>query len=224
MDYTGGRKYGMGDAMDLAKDREFLQRLARGIAAQFGECCEVTLHDVTGDADSTIIAIENGHVTGRKVGDGASEAVLKARVSGQVHDHYNYHTRTADGRILKSSSIYIRDEDGRVIGLIGINYDTTDLVMAQSALEKLTATDAGNGKAVDIIPQNVNDLLDSMIEESRQRIGKPVALMTKEDKVRAIQHLNARGALLIKKSGDRIAKFYDISKYTLYSYLDADID
>ena len=44
--------------------------------------------------------------------------------------------------------------------------------------------------------------------------------MTKEDKVRAIQFLSNSGALLITKSGDKIAKYFGISKYTLYSYLD----
>ena len=51
-------------------------------------------------------------------------------------------------------------------------------------------------------------------------IGKLVALMSKEDKVRAIHFLNEHGALLVTKSGDKIAKHFGISKYTLYSYLD----
>ena len=50
--------------------------------------------------------------------------------------------------------------------------------------------------------------------------GKPVALMTKDDKVKAIRYLSNSGALLITKSGDKIAKHFGISKYTLYSYLD----
>ncbi|NLF35083.1 MAG: transcriptional regulator, partial [Clostridiales bacterium] len=50
--------------------------------------------------------------------------------------------------------------------------------------------------------------------------GKPVALMEREDKIRAIRFLNDAGALLITKSGDKIAKYFGISKYTLYSYLD----
>ena len=52
-------------------------------------------------------------------------------------------------------------------------------------------------------------------------IGKPVALMTKDDKIRAIQFLSNAGAFLITKSGDKIARHFGISKYTLYSYLDA---
>ena len=45
-------------------------------------------------------------------------------------------------------------------------------------------------------------------------------MMNKDDKVRASQFLNKSGALLITKSGDKIAKHFGISKYTLYSYLD----
>jgi len=46
--------------------------------------------------------------------------------------------------------------------------------------------------------------------------------MTKEDKIRAIQFLSKNGAFLITKSGDKISKYYGISKYTLYSYIDAE--
>ena len=54
-------------------------------------------------------------------------------------------------------------------------------------------------------------------------MGKPVALMTKEDKIKAIHVLNTNGAMLITKSGDKIAKHFGISKYTLYSYLDSKV-
>ena len=44
--------------------------------------------------------------------------------------------------------------------------------------------------------------------------------MSKEEKVRAIRYLNDTGAFLITKSGPKVCKFFGISKYTLYSYLD----
>ena len=52
-------------------------------------------------------------------------------------------------------------------------------------------------------------------------IGKPVAMMTKEDKIEAVRYLDQKGAFLIKKSVDRASEFYGISKFTLYNYLDA---
>ena len=59
-----------------------------------------------------------------------------------------------------------------------------------------------------------------LIEQSVALVGKPVALMNKDDKVRAIQFLSRHGAFLVTKSGDKIAKHFGISKYTLYSYID----
>ena len=70
------------------------------------------------------------------------------------------------------------------------------------------------------ITLNVADLLDDLIRQADELVGKPVALMTKDDKVKAIRYLSNSGALLITKSGDKIARHFGISKYTLYSYLD----
>ena len=52
-------------------------------------------------------------------------------------------------------------------------------------------------------------------------VGKPAALMNKDDKIRAIRFLSDAGAFLVTKSGDKVAKYFGISKYTLYSYIDA---
>ena len=65
--------------MPDASTLQFLFQLARGIAGQFGPNCEVVVHDLaSNDPESSIVAIENGHVTGRKVGDGPSHVVLEA--------------------------------------------------------------------------------------------------------------------------------------------------
>ena len=49
----------------------FLRHLAKGLADQFGPNCEVVIHDLSDNyKENSIVAIENGHVTNRKVGDG----------------------------------------------------------------------------------------------------------------------------------------------------------
>lgn len=198
-----------------------LKKIAKGIAAQFGSDCEVVIHTL-GDqsAEQSIAAIENGHVSGRKVGDGPSQVVLEQLAAGDTkEDHLSYLTKTPDGKILKSSTIYLRDEQGEVGAILGINFDISRLSIVSDAVgELISAMD----KAAEPprIAQNVSDLLDDLIEQSVRLVGKPVALMNKADKVRAIRFLNENGALLITKSGDKIAKYFGISKYTLYSYLD----
>lgn len=205
---------------------ELLTRIANALALQFGSNCEVVIHDLTGnDPENTIACIENGHVSRRDVKAGPSHIVLDAMREGRrdLPDHYNYLTKTNDGRILRSSSVYIQDETGKATGIFCINYELTEMMMAQAVINNLVQT-GGPGSEPEHIPTNVNELLDDLLEKSVQLAGKPVAMMNKDDKVRAIAFLNDAGALLITKSGDKIAKYFGISKYTLYSYLDCGAD
>lgn len=213
---------------DAAKDAEIerLVTIAHGISRQFGRDCEVCIHDLgVKDLEHTIVFIINGHVTGRKAGDGASKVVLEtleAIERGEViSDHLGYRTHTADGKVLKSSTVFLKDESGRYRYILGINYDITPFVNAAGAINTLTSVEDGDDSEREgEIPLNVNELLDSLINQSVKLIGKPPALMNKEEKIRAIRFLKNAGAFLITKSGDKVSSFYDISKFTLYSYID----
>ncbi|WP_240415365.1 helix-turn-helix transcriptional regulator [Paenibacillus periandrae] len=204
----------------IREDFEFFNDLIKGIAAQFGEQCEVVLHDLTGDYESTIVAIENGHITGRKVGDPGTNLGLEILRGSQVNgNRFNYITQTKEGRILRSTSLYKKNSKGKTIAAICINYDVTDLMMAKRTLDSLTT----GGQQVDVkesFVSNVSDLLEALLQEAQEQVGKPVAAMTKEDKMKMIQLLDLKGAFLVKKSGEKICSYLNISKYTLYSYLE----
>lgn len=208
--------------MNTKTNLDFLRRLSKGIASQFGRNCEVVVHDLTsGNADDTIRIIENGDVSHRTADGNASRVVLNALKHSKepLEDKLNYITKTQDGKLLKSTTIYINDDDGKPIGIFSINYDITELAIAQNAISSLINKDddtPDGGR----IPQNVNQLLDDLLEESVNKIGKPVALMTKEQKIEAINYLNDAGAFLITKAGDKIAAYFGISKYSIYNYVD----
>lgn len=204
-----------------SKKLELLKQLADGIAAQFGSKCEVVIHDVTA-MDHSIVYIVNGHVSGRKIGDGGSRVVIEQAIQAdaQPRDELCYLTRTPDGKILKSSSIYIRNSRGTVTGIFSINYDVTGLMMLRHDVDSILDMGGTRQREPERII-NVNDVLDELIEQSVALVGKPVAMMNKEDKIRAIQFLNQSGAFLVTKSGDKVAKYFGISKYTLYAYIDA---
>ena len=206
------------------KEMDNLKQIARAIAGQFGKNCEVVIHEISDtSAYSSIVAIENGHVTGRKVGDGPSHVVLEQLGShdDDAADEVGYLTRTPDGKILKSTSVYIRDEAGKIGAIFGINFDISMLQMAQNSLGDFISPQQTGQKEPERITLNVADLLDDLIRQADELIGKPVAIMTKDDKARAVRFLSSSGAMMITKSGDKIAKHFGISKYTLYSYLDS---
>lgn len=195
--------------------------MAAGISAQFGTDCEVVVHDLSKGIDNSIVAIENGHVTGRQLGDGASSVVLEQMkdLDTQPQDHFAYLTRTPDGKILKSSTLYVRNNRGKVGAILAINYDISKLLIVEDAVKSLVSVPEVETSEPEKIV-NVKDLLEDLIEQSVALVGKPVALMTKDDKIKAIQFLNQNGAFLVTKAGDKIAKYFSISKYTLYSYID----
>lgn len=203
-----------------------LCQVAHGISVTFGNNCEVVVHDLRGRRhEKSIVMIENGHVSGRVVGDGPSRPVLETLKAdpSKLEDKLSYLTKTRDGKILKCSTMYFRDDSGKVTAILAINFDITMLQSYEAGISQLISTFSGNKDELEPenIQHNVNDLLDELIDQSVRLVGKPVTAMTKDDKVRAIQFLNNAGAFLIMKSGDKVSKFFGISKYTLYSYIDA---
>ena len=201
---------------------EILITLANGVANQFGQKCEVAIHDLSGNLENSIVYIVNGDVTNRKAGVGTSKVVLETmhRDPSAIKDQLGYLTRTPDGRILKSSTIFVRDENQKIHYIFSINHDITELLAVEQALKGLTTveTQTKNAQPEQIV-SNVNDLLDNLIRQSVELVGKPVALMNKDDKIKAISFLNDAGAFLITKSGDKVSEHFGISKFTLYSYI-----
>ena len=103
------------------------------------------------------------------------------------------------------------------------SYDITRLIASDNAIKSfLHLEEEAEEEAPTKISKNVDELLDELIQESVKLVGKPVALMSRDEKKKAIQFLDKQGAFLITKSGDRVSNHFGISKYTLYNYIDSD--
>lgn len=200
---------------------EILSGIVDCIAKQFGVNCEVVLHDLTLPYDRTLVHIANGHVTGRKIGDSGTNIgleVLRGTTADNA-DRFNYINHAKNGRILRSSSKYIRNKSGKVVGSICINFDITDLIIANKSIQYLAYLEGGDATN-EMFSGNVDELMETLLHETANRIGKSAREMTKDDKVAAVRYLDAKGIFLIKKSVDKVARFFGISKFTLYNYLE----
>ncbi|MFQ9505499.1 MAG: transcriptional regulator [Veillonella sp.] len=199
---------------------ERLKVIAHGLAIQFGPSCEVLIHDLQGDLDTSLVYIENGTITNRHVGDGPSHVVLDVlNYDDGSEGRFGYLTKTKDGRILKSSTMYIRDDNGNIEYLLGINQDITEFVMMHRSLESLIGIGQAETGTVEKITTSVSELLDDLLLEAERLVGKPGPLMNKVERLKAISYLNEKGAFLISKSSEKIAEYFNISKFTLYSDL-----
>jgi predicted transcriptional regulator YheO len=197
--------------------------LVEGIANTFGKNCEVILHDIR-NPQSSIIAIANGHVTGRSVGSPMSEYGLATLRRGQFDKPIvNYRKKTKDGKLLKSTSLFIKDEKGKLIGFLCINYDISELTIAKNIISEITniVDDADfTEDDEESYGSTVNEMLSSIVNKTLESVGKPVAFISKEEKVSIVQMLDEKGVFLIKGAVDYVAKVLCVSRYTVYNYLD----
>ena len=204
-----------------------LKRIMKLISLTVGEKCEVVLHDWSKGYEQSIIAIENGHVTRRQVGDCGSNLGLEVmRGTIKDGDRFNYITKTSMGKTLKSSTTYICDDESSVLGALCINIDVTNFLDFHQSFNSFMGVDMNDqtdssSENIEYHANNVSQLTDFLITKSLDLVNKPTDQMTKEDKLKIIKYLDEKGTFLITKSGDKVCQFLGISKFTLYNYLDA---
>ncbi len=196
--------------------------VVRGLAEMFGPDCEVVLHDI-GQLPHSIVAIENGSVTGRTIGDVPTDRMLRSLRHADEGQDVRLYVTSRDGKILKSLAITLRDEDGEAYGILGINLDISELVQAQRLLSNMTSVGRlGSGAAPEteeIFAGDIREVVAGMITKILNEMGKTPAVMTREEKMDVVKRLEERGAFLVKRSAEQVAEALDLSRYTIFSYL-----
>ena len=124
----------------------------------------------------SIVAIENGAVTGRTVGDVPTDRMLRTLRNADETQDVRLYVSSHDGKILKSLAVTLRDEDGEPFGLLGLNHDISEVVQAQRALANLTAVGRLGGDAVpeagEIFAGDIRDVVAGMITKILARDGQ----------------------------------------------------
>ena len=193
--------------------------VTRLLGETFGTNCEVVVHDLT-HPETSIVAIANGHVTGRKIGSPITNAGLKAfcAFDRKCDEMINYQGTTPDGRHLKCSSAVFRDTDGTPIAALCINFDITPITLTQSFLDDFCGCKQQSDKE-EFYP-SMDQAFDQYLHRAITSINKPVIAMTKEDKICVVSLLNSWGVFLVKNSTEKVAEALGVTRFTIYNYLD----
>ena len=196
-----------------------LKAIMHTIAKQFGTNCEVVLHNHSKGLEHSVVEIENGYVTGRKVGDSSTNLGFEIQQNNGVYqDQYGYITKLPNGKTLRSSSVYFTNSEGKVLGSLCINLDISELVKLNEYSKEMIES-----QSKDVVNEffagNVNDILDNLIHEYLNSSSKPVDEMNKQDICKMLDFLNQKGAFLIRNSVPKVCALLKISKFTLYAYL-----
>ena len=201
------------------KNKEWLTQMMDLFEAHMGSDVEIVLHDLTLDYEHTIVDIRNGHITGREIGGTGDILGLEfIRNPEDKGEYYNCIEYTKDGRTLRSSTRFFRDEEGNPAFSIGINEDITKMVEIEQYLHKKTGLSSPDMTA-DYYRGDVQEMLQYLMDSAQMMVGKNTSLMTKEDKMKYIKFLDDHGAFLITYSNAKVCEALDISQFTLYNYL-----
>ncbi|WP_406247590.1 transcriptional regulator [Microbacterium sp. M] len=196
----------------------------RALATAAGPTTEVVLHNLDGadvDLGHTIMAIENGHVTGRAVGGPSTSLGLDVMKDRRAdHDAFGYTGYTSDGRELRCSSVYFHNSVGDIIASLCINVDLSPLQQVRNMLTALLPSTATADSPKEHFGTDLVAVMDSMISDAIHEIGRPVENMSRDDKISVLKRLDERGATQMRKSVEAIAKRLGISRVTAYSYLE----
>lgn len=193
--------------------------VANIIAKTFGKDCEVVIHDLSRPQNSVVFTINN-HVTGRQIGQPFEHLVKQVLLSKNFAGDYsaNYLTVTEDGREIKSSTAFIRNSDGKIIGALCINYDLKNIKNIKNFIDDFMNIEQEkiekDTEPFNNVMEIVHDLIDKIIGNST------IENLKRKDKIDLIAFMDKKGIFLIKGAIDIVADKLNISKVTVYSYLD----
>lgn len=214
----------------------YFTKLTKFLGTALGPDYEVALHDMANN-DGALVAIANNYISGRKLGDplfdNAKKMVAERRY--EVDDFAeHYYTMTQQGKILRSSSMFIKDEYGQLVGILCINFDDNRFHDISQKIMELCHPDAYVEANFVFDKNRVPDKLSGDVKLSSASSDITVASALSEifkkhhlnptrlsfdDKMLIVTELNSKGVFLIKNAVKDVAKAINSSPASVYRYL-----
>ena len=197
--------------------------IADMIPETFGKNCEAVLHDLSHPEDSVVYVANS--ITGRAEGQSFNHLVRNVLLSpdfqGDRVSNYRFYIFDPDAsagkRVIKSSSVLIRNDSGETIGMLCVNCDITEMLRVQDILASYTAEDKDE-EPQNTPPQDVMTVIDGIIHSV---IGSGEAKhLTRKRCVEIVKFMDEKGIFLVKGAIEKVADLMGVSKVTVYSYLD----
>lgn len=215
--------------MEITKflDFDFLIRFLEGLQKFLGDNSEILIHDYRKGYDHTIVYAFNAEISGRCVGGspkGGMITLFGKNIETMKESLQTFSAGPKDS-FFKSFTTLIADDDGKIIGSVCVNMDISNLLMAQNALSSfiqhpVTERTAPTNDIDALSTKNVDDILQYYMQQAKILVVKPMSLMNKEEKVRALDYLDQKGVFKISKTSVLLCETLQVSKYTLYNYLE----
>ncbi len=216
--------------------------LVQFLGKTLGPDYEIVLHDLNPD-HKEIIAIANGHVSGRSIGSPLTDASLKMLIGKKYEtDDFvcSYKGIAENGDLLRSSTMFIKDSSGKPAGLLCINFDDSRFIQLHDSLlsiihpdEYLTASTVIRKSASSVpseqaalqepITENfsmdIPSLMQKIFTDATVSLSTPIDRLNQQEKKEIIEKLHKQGLFQLKGAISFVAGQFSCSAATIYRYL-----
>lgn len=208
-----------------------------GIA--LGPLVEIVLHDIS-LPNTSIIAIANNHISGRKVGGPSTDLILRMlndlkSNKNKTNFVANYSSQTKNNIKCKSSSYFIRDNENNLIGCLCININIGSVIEAQNILNLLinpvtqpnilpsealnSSSQTDEDKQIfENLHESISDTINTIIDSSTS-YNIDLSKLSVTERIKLVGQLNEKGLFHLKGSVPAIAAKFKVSEPTIYRYL-----
>lgn len=210
---------------DLRQENALLlreaEKIVQALGVMFAPGCEVVLHDLT-QPDRAIVAIAN-NLSNRRIGDAATEMGLERIASPEFPDVVqNYASVFPDGRPAKSTSIGLRNSQGRFVAAICLNLDVSIFNSVTAILQQLTAVvQSAAPQAATEGARSLSDIAAVINAFAASHATQPRALSS-EQRFQVVQQLKQQGYLQLRGAATMAAEALGISRVSVYNLLKRD--
>ena len=197
------------------------KRVAKAIGHLLSPFVETVVHDFSTPKKS-IIAIYNGHISGRKLGGRFTEFGYKKAINPLIDDHTPYESSSDSGQKLKSVTIPIRDKKNKTIGSFSVNMNIDYFESLRGFINQIidipsmTEEDISEKESAFVsVHTDITNDIQRMIKEK----GWSQQPLNKKQKIELIHLAKEKGHFMKRGSVKIVGEYLSLTPPTIYKYM-----
>lgn len=202
------------------------EKLGLFLSSSLGNNVEIVIQSVSPE-NSGIVAIFNGNVSGRKIGDPLTRFALKM-IEDEVYKEKDflvgYKGRSKDSdKVIRSSTYFIKDEKDSLVGMFCINRDITEykkgaeMLLSLAGMSEYAIIEEDTiGSYTEDISDTIQEIIEKLVSEFNISLDNQ---LSKNQKIKLISGLKKKGVFNVKGSVVEVAAALNISEPSVYRYL-----
>lgn len=182
---------------------------------------EFTLHDLS-KPGKTIIAIKNGEITNRVIGDSISDFTQRA-VNENVRNEADFEKLIKEVNSvfpdIKSKDLLIRGSEGEIRGILSVNISMGPINQIRRVVDLFSPCKNENVQKENHEVESFYKLAEAIVEDILSKSNISMERLNSEERQEIIAKLKKEGVFQMKGIVSLVAQRMNISEASVYRYL-----